>query len=125
MLSESYVFGCILLCTFIVLILYVAFGQTTVRKLRKNPKTKNALGTEFASGWDIINVAQALALPRSWTKKLQSSPIAYLYANTAILLENTSKFDRIFAVIFYWLFVFSGFSLIMLATLSSLGVFAD
>lgn len=54
------VVGCVLSA-----ILYVAFGQITVRKLRKNPKTKDALGLEYASGWDIINVAQVFAFPRS------------------------------------------------------------
>jgi len=43
--------------TFIAGFLFVLFGQITVRKLRKNPATKNELGVEFLSGWDIINVA--------------------------------------------------------------------
>jgi len=53
------------ICMFLTAILYVIFGQVTVKKLRKNPKTKDALGLEYVSGWDIINVAQALAIPRS------------------------------------------------------------
>ncbi len=62
------------------LILYVVFGQTTVRKLRNNPKTKNDLGVQFASGWDILNVAQALALPNYITRKLGKSPISNFFA---------------------------------------------
>jgi hypothetical protein len=105
------------------LILYVVFGQVTVRKLRKNPDTKNVLGVEFASGWDIINVAQALAIPRSWAKKLESSPLSSLYAKSEFLLKNTTRFDRILAVIFYWFFTVSGISMIVLVALNSLGIF--
>lgn len=109
---------------FISLILYVVFGQITVRKLRKNPATKDALGLEFASGWDIVNVAQAIAIPRSWSKKLEQSPLSSLYAKSQILRENTSWFDRGLAATFYWLFTLSGLGMIVLVLLNSFGVFS-
>lgn len=120
---ESSLFTVVLISTFIALILYLIFGQTTVRRLRKNPETKTALGTEFVSGWDIINVAQALAIPRSWAHKLQKSPLSALYANVDLLYKYTSKFDRVLAFIFYWLLMFSGLSGILLVLLDTLGVF--
>jgi hypothetical protein len=104
-------------------VLYVVFGQVTVRKLRKNPKTKDALGTEFVSGWDIINVAQALAFPRSLSKKLEKSRISFLYANASLLLENTNKFDRFLGALFYWSMMISGLSGIILVLLNTFGVF--
>ena len=61
----SKLLGIIFIFMLIACLLYVVFGQVTVRRLRKNPKTKDALGLEFVSGWDIINVAQALAFPSS------------------------------------------------------------
>lgn len=107
----------------LALILYVLFGQITVRKLRKNPKTKAALGVEFASGWDIINVAQALAIPKSWARKLKKSPLSALYADVDLLYEYTNKFDRVLAFIFYWLFMSSvGFGLLLIL-LNVIGVF--
>lgn len=51
--------GILIVVSMVVGILYVAFGQITVRKLRKTPATKDKLGVEFASGWDILNVAGA------------------------------------------------------------------
>lgn len=108
---------------FFSLILYVAFGQITVRKLRKNSKTKDALGVEFASGWDIINVAQALAIPKSWAKKLENSPLSALYARSECLREYTTAFDRALAVIFYWTFTASGLSVIVLMVLDTLNLF--
>ena len=74
-----------------------------MRRLRKNHITKTALGTEFASGWDILNVAQALSLPKSWAKKLSNSPLSALYADVDVLYENTSKLDRLLAFILYWI----------------------
>ncbi|WP_028470998.1 hypothetical protein [Neptunomonas japonica] len=104
-------------------VLYVAFGQVTVRRLRKNPKTKGALGLEYASGWDIINVAQAFSLPRSWTRKVENSKFAFMYANATVLFENTTKFDRILGFIFYWLITLTGLSGALLVLLNYLGVF--
>jgi len=46
------------------LALFVLLGQVTVRKLRKNSETKDHLGISLASGWDIINVANAFSEPK-------------------------------------------------------------
>ncbi len=92
---------------FLSMILYLLFGQITVRKLRKNSETSSHLGLEFASGWDVFNVAQALALPRFITKKLDKSSLSLFYANSSLLEKNTSKFDKWLACFFYWLFTAS------------------
>ena len=97
------------------MILYVVFGQITVRKLRKLPETKDKLGVEFASGWDILNVAQALALPKFITKKLSRSPISFFYADIDLLIRYTNSVDRVLASIFYWLFIASILLLLSLA----------
>lgn len=102
---------------FLSMVLYVLFGQVTVRKLRKNEETRSNLGLEFASGWDIINVAQALSLPRFITRKLDNSPISLFHANTELLEKHTSKFDKGLAFIFYWLFTISILSLLSLAVI--------
>lgn len=108
---------------FVALILYVIFGQVTVRKLRKNPATKDKLGIEFASGWSILNVAQAIALPRFITDKLKQSPISSMYAHIDELLAHTTIFDRILARVFYWLFTGAGLAFVLMALLDTLGLF--
>lgn len=120
---ESYLFSFGLLGTFLSMILYVLFGQLTVKKLRKDEALKNSLGLELVSGWDIINVAQALAIPRSWSKKLENSPLSALYAKSECLRENTTRFDRVLAAMFYWLLTLSGISMIALVAMDSLGAF--
>jgi len=103
-------------------ITFVIFGQVTVRKLRKKAEIKDHLGVEFVSGWDIINVAQALAIPRSWAKKLKDSPLSSLYADVDLLYKNTSKFDRVLAFISYWLLMFIGISGMLLSLLNVMGI---
>ncbi len=95
-------------------ILFVIFGQVTVRKLRKNPETKQALGIEFASGWDILNVAEALTLPKAFAQKSRNHPMGALNADPDVLYKHTTVFDRVLARMFCVLFYFSGLSLIIL-----------
>ena len=125
MSTFSQLLAFVFIFMFLACLLYVAFGQITVRKLRKNPKTKDKLGVEFASGWDILNVAQAFAFPRSWSRKLEKSPLSSMHANTQVLVENTSKFDRCLGAVFYWLFMTSAVSGALLVLLNSLGVFGE
>jgi len=115
--------GLLIAAAFIVMILFVLFGQITVRKLRKKPATKDELGLEFASGWDIINVASALAMPIWLNKKLKNTPLSGLYANAEILHKHTNYLDLFLARIFYALFVMTGVSAIVFAILSSIGIF--
>lgn len=125
MATEKAFFALILVGVIFSGILYVVFGQVTVRKLRKNPKTKDQLGIEYASGWDIINVAQVFAFPKSWVKKVENSRFSFLYANGTALYENTTKFDRVLGCVFYWLLMLSGGGMILLVSLSSLGFFNE
>jgi len=121
----SQLLGFVAIFMFLACILYVVFGQVTVRKLRKNPKTKDALGLEYASGWDIINVAQAFSLPRSLTRKIENSKFSFMYANASVLFENTTKFDQVLGCVFYWLLTISGLSGALLVLLNYLGVFSE
>lgn len=105
------------------LMLLVIFGQVTVRKLRRNPETRHELGLELMSGYDILNVAGALALPRWVNRKLRNSQISFLYANAEILDKHTNKFDRVLAIIFYVPWVISILSLITLMLLELFGLF--
>jgi len=113
----------VFLFMFLACILYVIFGQVTVRKLRKNPETKDKLGFEFVSGWDIIKVAQALSLPRFMTDKFKQSPISTLFADADTLHKHTTLFDQVLARVFYWLFMISGLTMILLMLLDTFGLF--
>lgn len=111
---------------FIACILFVIFGQVTVRKLRKNTKVKHALGIEFASGWDILNVAQALTLPKAVAQRIRRNSVTMglgFEADPDLLYKHTTVFDRVLARIFYILFALSGSGFAILVILNWIGVF--
>ena len=116
----------ILAVAFISCILFVIFGQVTVRKLRKNPETKHALGIEFASGLDILNVAQALTLPKAVAQKIRRNSISMglgFAADPDLLYKHTTVFDRVLARVFYTLFALSGSAATLLGVLYWFGIF--
>lgn len=115
-------FSFILISTFITMLLFVLFGQMTVRRLRKNPETKHDLGVELVSGWDIINVAQALFIPRSIIKKFKGSKLSLLYADADLLYKHTNKYDRFLGRLFYGMLMISGLSGALLGLLNVFGV---
>lgn len=125
MISEFEFFTIAFIDMFFACVLFVVFGQVTVRRLRKNPETRDHLGLEFASGWDILNVAQTLAIPRSWNKKMECSARSSLNASSDVIHQHTSKFDKVLGCIFFWSFASSGTLLILLVIFSKLGVWAE
>lgn len=88
----------------VALILQVVFGEVTVRRLRKDPETKGKLGIEFVSGLDIVGIAQALSLPRSFALRSSKRPFSLL-PKAELLYAHTTKADRFLARLFYWMLV--------------------
>ncbi|MEJ2674626.1 MAG: hypothetical protein P8011_05455 [Acidihalobacter sp.] len=91
-------------------VLFVIFGEVTVRKLRRNPETKDLLGMEFISGWDIQNVAVTLALPKSFMKRIDKGSTSFLHANSETIYRNTTKIDRFLGRAFFLPFASCGHS---------------
>ncbi|BBA36162.1 uncharacterized protein sS8_4232 [Methylocaldum marinum] len=104
-------------------ILYVLFGQLTVRKLRKNPNMKGRLGVEFVSSYDILNVASALSAPKWFRERASRSTLSYLAADYQALYQNTTLFDRIFARVFWGIFLVSNLYTLLLLILYKIGLF--
>ena len=98
----------------VALLLFVIFGQVTVRKLRKNPETKDALGLEYASGTDIANVVKILSISKHRAEKLRHGRMSFLYADRELIYKHTSRFDRLLAKSVYWSLVLGGGSMIVL-----------
>lgn len=115
--------GIIIIATVLVGLLFVIFGQITVRKLRKRNCNKNNLGVELASGWDILNAAGALSTPSWLRKKFESSRLSGFSANYEFLYENTNKFDRVLARVFWSFYLVTGVAVIGYTIASFLGFF--
>lgn len=104
-------------------VLFVVFGQTTVRRLRKNPTTKEKLGIEFASGWDILNVAGALSTPKWLRDRFNRSSLSFMVADHQALYENTNRFDRVLGRIFWFFYITSATLMILLMIVNAFGFF--
>lgn len=94
-MTFSSLLGICALFIFIGWILFILFGQITVRRLRKNPETRDSLGLEFASGWDIFNVAGAMCRPQWLSERLRRSSLSFTAADERPIYENTNWFDRL------------------------------
>ncbi|WP_066967515.1 hypothetical protein [Microbulbifer sp. Q7] len=125
MTTFSALLGMAFIPGFLSCILFVIFGQVTARKLRKKPELNQRLGMEFMSGWNILNIAQALATPQRIHKILENSPVSFLHADSDLLRKHTNQFDKILAALFFWPFMLSGLSMALLVLLKSIGVFSD
>src|SRR5690554_6586889 len=121
MTSNFIAMSFILLSSIFTGIFYVSFGQVTVRRLRNNPATKNALGFSFVSGWDIVHAAQALSWPTCLMKKLERGSLFAMYAKADLLREHTTKLDRVLARVFYGSLILSGGGGIAVVILNKLG----
>ncbi len=54
---DNIIFAFVFVGFFIAMILYILFGQTTLRKLRKNPKTQHKNLPERAVEWArLLNI---------------------------------------------------------------------
>ncbi|MDH3327169.1 MAG: hypothetical protein OEM38_10685 [Gammaproteobacteria bacterium] len=123
MSRYSFLLGISAGMAFVSAILFLLFSWITVRKLKKNPETKDALGFEYVSGWNTLNAAQALSLPRVITNKLKGTILSFLHADSDLLYLHTNKFDRLLARLFYITYSIAGLSMITLIILKSLGFF--
>ncbi len=95
LLSPSF-----LLCALYVIslvawgIVFVVFSLITVRRLRRNPCTRNELGLDFMPGQEVLSVAQALTLPKRFSRLLRRGELAALFADPDLLLLHTRPVDR-------------------------------
>ena len=81
------------LCTITCMILYVCVGQLVVRKLRKIDHTGNFQGLELVSGWGILKVSEAIALPDPIYTRLKNSRYGYFYADKKVIAAHTSSLE--------------------------------
>lgn len=113
--------GIAVLFMFIAGLVYLVFGQVTVRKLRKNPETRDKLGLEFASGWDTLNVAGALSRPKWLSERLRKSTLSFTAADERPLYTHTNLFDRCLARLLTMLGVGSVVAFFGLSLLNAIG----
>lgn len=96
-----------LVSTMISGILFVVFGQVSVRKLRANPQTRKLLGFEFISGLDILGVSLLMSRPRIPDREYERVASKNPYSPSTELLHHMSRFDRLLAQVHYRTIIFT------------------
>ena len=75
-------------------IAFLLFSLITVRRLPRNPCTRNDLGLDFMPGQEVLSVAQALTLPKRFSRLLRRGELAALFADPDLLVLHTRPVDR-------------------------------
>lgn len=107
---------------FLGAVLFVLFGQLTVRRLRKKPEVREQLGIELASGWDILNVAGALSRPKWLSERLRRSRLSFTAADERPIYANTNRFDRFLGRLFFYSWMGSAAAFLIVITLTYFGL---
>jgi len=76
-------------------ILFFIINIKTVRRLRKNPITRDELGFHLFWGWYAITISQALFFSKEWTTKRRNRPNGYMFANKDLVEQYTTPFEKI------------------------------
>ncbi|ARU55370.1 hypothetical protein OLMES_1291 [Oleiphilus messinensis] len=104
------------LIIFLLLMLFaieiLIFAQVTIRKLERSSELKEQFGLELISGWRILNVAQALAMPAFLFNVIKSGPLGPMFANAKLLKANTTSIDKCLAHLLFWTMYTCGFLIV-------------
>lgn len=80
----------------------LGFGWLTVRRLRRNPQTRQCLGFPLYPGWQLMSAAAALSVPRRVARRRDRGRFALFRAQSDTLYAHTSTRDRLLARCCYW-----------------------
>lgn len=98
--------------------LYGAFSLVTVRKLRRNPATRHALGVAIClTGGETGNVAQSLGCPAVLLRLSARGPLRALDADRELVLQHTTPLDRALGRLCFWSWVAAGVAALALSAL--------
>ncbi len=88
-------------------VLFFIINLKTVRRLRKNPITKDELGLSLVWGWHAITVSEALLFSKEYTTKRRKRSHGYMFANYDLVYQYTTPFEKAICKLFIILGVFS------------------
>jgi len=76
-------------------ILFFIINIKTVRRLRKNPVTRDELGFHLFWGWYALNISLALFVSEKKMIKRKNHSDGYLFANQKLVQQYTTPFEKI------------------------------
>ncbi len=95
----------------VIVILFFIINIKTVRRLRKNPITRDELGFHLWWGWYALNVAEAVFFSKEWMAKRKKRSHGYMFANKDLVEQYTTPFEKIICKLMV------GFSLFFLVSM--------
>ncbi len=102
-------------------ILFFIINIKTVRRLRKNPITKNELGFHLFWGWYALNISETLLFSKEWTIRRRNSSNGYMFANYDLVHQYTTPFEKVICKLCIILSLFSVLGLLTIEILSYFG----
>ena len=97
------------------------FSLTTVRKLRRNPATRDALGIPiFMTGGLTGNVAQACGCPEFLLRISARGPLRVLDADRELVFRHTTRLDRALGRLCFWSWVVGGVAALAICTVGAM-----
>ncbi len=118
---EKIISWMVVLSLILTVIFFIIVNLKIVRKLKKNPTTKNELGLSLVWGWGALTVSQALFFSKKRMTEMRSRSHGYMFANYELVHQHTSKLDKILAGIFTFFYLLSAISLLISIVLDQVG----
>lgn len=87
----------IVLCEGVCVISFLLLRLITVRRLLRDPRTRNRLGLDLYPGWQTLNVASTLSWTRAKGRYFDSRPLAVFRAHSETVYAHTNLLDRCLA----------------------------
>ncbi|MCF6325448.1 MAG: hypothetical protein L3J89_14215 [Gammaproteobacteria bacterium] len=92
---ESIIPWVVVLLLIMIVILFFIINIKTVRRLRKNPITRDELGFHLVWGWYAITISLVLFVPNERMAKRRSYSDGFLFANQDLVAQYTTPFEKV------------------------------
>ncbi len=76
-------------------ILFFFINIKIVRRLKKNPITKDAMGFHLIWGWYALNISEALFFSREWVTKRRGCSHGFMFADYELIHQYTTPFEKL------------------------------
>ncbi|VAW86245.1 hypothetical protein MNBD_GAMMA17-1010 [hydrothermal vent metagenome] len=92
---ESIIPWVVMLPAIMAWILFLFINIKTVRRLRKNPITRDELGFHLVWGWYAITISLTLFVSKERMAKRRSYSDGFLFANQDLMAQYTTPFEKV------------------------------
>ncbi len=103
-------------------ILFIVINLKTVRRLKKNPITKDAMGFHLIWGWYAPNISLALFVSKKQMTKRKECSHGFMFADPDLMRQYTTPFEKVICKLFVILGLLSVVNLFIIGILDQMGL---